>query len=40
MVRHDQISLNNKFAIYLQYPKKKVSDEVIFLHADKHERYR
>ena len=27
----------NKFAISLQYLKKKLSDEVDFLHADKHE---
>ena len=27
----------NKFAISLQYLKKEVSDEVDFLHADKHE---
>ena len=28
---------NNKFAISLQYLKKEVSNEVDFLHADKHE---
>ena len=31
------ITQNNKFAISLQYLKKKVSDEVDFLHANKHE---
>ena len=30
---------NNKFAISLRYFKKGVSDEVDFLHADKHERF-
>ena len=34
-----QITQNNKFAITLQYLKKKVTDEVDFLHADKHESY-
>ena len=37
MARHPQINRNNKFAISLQYCKKEVSDEVDFLHADKHE---
>ena len=37
MARHAQITQNNKFAISLQYLKKEVSDEVDFLHADKHE---
>ena len=37
MARHAQISQNNKFAISLQYLKKELSDEVDFLHADKHE---
>ena len=37
MARHAQITQNNKFAISLQYFKKKLSDEVDFLHADKHE---
>ena len=36
MARHAQIS-QNKFAISLQYLKKELSDEVDFLHADKHE---
>ena len=35
--RHAQITQNNKFAIPLQHVKKEVSDEVDFLHADKHE---
>ena len=36
---HDVINLlyYKKFAISLQYCKRKVSDEVDFLHADKHE---
>ena len=33
---HAQITQNNNFAISLQYLK-KVSDEVDFLHPDKHE---
>ena len=37
MTRHIQITQNNKFAISLEYLKKEVSDEVDFLHADKHE---
>ena len=32
-----QIIQNNMFAISLQYLKREVSDEVDFLHADKHE---
>ena len=35
--RHAQITQNNKFYISLQYLKKEVSDEVDFLHVDKHE---
>ena len=31
-----QITQTNKFAISLQYLKKEVTDEVDFLHADKH----
>ena len=34
--KHAQSTQNNKFAIFLQYLKKDVSDEVDFLHADKH----
>ena len=36
MARHVQITQNNKFAISLQYLKKKVDDEVDFLCANKH----
>ena len=36
VTRHAQITQNNKFAIFLQYLKKEVSDEIDFLHADKH----
>ena len=36
MAWHAQITQNNKFAIFLQYFKKELSDEVDFLHADKH----
>ena len=37
VVGHAQITQNNKFAISLQYLKKEVSNEVYFLHTDKHE---
>ena len=37
MTRHAQITQNNKFTISLRYLKKKVSDEVDFLQADKNE---
>ena len=37
VARHAQITQNNKSAISLQYLKKEFSDEVDFLHADKHE---
>ena len=37
MARHAQITQNNKFPISLQYLKNELSDEVDFLHADKHE---
>ena len=37
MARHVQITQNNKFAISLQYLQKEMSDEVDFLHVDKHE---
>ena len=33
---HAQSTQNNKFVISLQHLKKDVSDEVDFLHADKH----
>ena len=36
VTRLAQITQNNKFAISLQYRKKKLSDEFDFLHADKH----
>ena len=39
MARHAKITQNNKFAVSLQYLKKGVSDEVDFLHADKHESF-
>ena len=39
VAKHAQISKNNKFAISLQYRKKEVSDEVDFLHTDKHENF-
>ena len=35
--RHAHITLNSKFAIFLQFLKKEVSHEVDFLHADNHE---
>ena len=35
--RHVQITQNNKFAISLQYHKKELSNEVVYLRADKHE---
>ena len=37
VARHVQITQKNKFAISLQYLKKELSNEVDFLHADKHE---
>ena len=37
MVRHAQITQNNKCAISLGYLKKELNDEGDFLHADKHE---
>ena len=37
VANHAQITQKNKFIISLQYLKKEVSDEVDFLHADKHE---
>ena len=37
VAKHAQITQNNEFALSLQYLKKKVSDEVDFMHADKHE---
>ena len=40
MVRHAQITQNNKFAIYFEYLKKELNEEVDFLHADRHESLR
>ena len=37
VIRHTQITQDSKFAVSLQYLKKELSDEVDFLHADKHE---
>ena len=37
MARHAQIIQNNMFAISLQYLKKELSDDVDFLHVNKHE---
>ena len=37
MAWHAQITQNSKFVISLQYLKKEASDEIDFLHADKHE---
>ena len=39
VMRHAQITQNNKFAISLQYLEKKVSDEVDLLHVYKHESF-
>ena len=36
VAKHAQITQNKKFAISFQYRKKEVSDEVDFLHTDKH----
>ena len=36
-IRHSQVTHNNNLVISLQYLKKDVSDEVDFLHIDKHE---
>ena len=37
--RHSQSTQNKKFAISLQYLKKELSDEVDYLHADKHQSF-
>ena len=37
VARHAQVTQNKRFVISLQYFKKELSDEVDFLHADKHE---
>ena len=39
MVKYSQSSQNSKFAMSLQYLKKKVTDEVDFLHANKHQSF-
>ena len=39
MVKNFQSNQNSKFAMFLQYLKKEVRDEVNFLHADKHQNY-
>ena len=39
IARHAQSTQSNKFAIFLQYLKENVNDEVDFLHADKHRRF-
>ena len=39
MVKRSQSSQNSKLALSLQYPKKKVKDEVDFLYADKHQNF-
>ena len=39
VAKHVQITQNNNFAISLQYLKTEVSDEVDFLHPDKHESF-
>ena len=39
MNKHSQSSQNSTFAMPLQYLKKKVRDEVDFLHADKHQSF-
>ena len=36
MTKHSQSTQSNKFAIFLQYLKNEVKDEIHFLHADKH----
>ena len=39
MARHAYITKNNKVTISLQYVKKEVSDEIDFLHVDKHDMH-
>ena len=38
-VKHSQSSQNSKFAMYLQYLKKEVRQDVDFLHADKYQSF-
>ena len=37
VARHVQITQNKKSAVSLQYLKKEVNDEVVFLHSGNHE---
>ena len=37
--RHAQVTLNNKCASSLQFLKKEVSDQVDFIHEEKHESF-
>ena len=39
MIKHAQSTQSDKFPIYLQYLRKKVRNEVQFLHADKHQKF-
>ena len=39
MVKHSKSCQNSNFAMPLQYVKKKVRDEVDFLHADEHQSF-
>ena len=39
MVKHCQRSQNSDFPMSLQYLKKEVGDEVVFLHAYKHKSF-
>ena len=39
IVKHSQNSPNGKFAMSLQYLRKKVRDEVEFLNEDKHQNF-
>ena len=39
MIKNSQINQSNKFAISLQYLKKKLWMKLIFLHADKHQSF-
>ena len=39
MVKHSQSSQNSKFTMSFQEFKKEVRDEVMFLHADKHQNF-
>ena len=39
MVKHSQSPQNSKFAMFLQYLKKEVRDDVDFFHADKYQSF-